>query len=258
MTTMERKKDYNQWIKEYATADFSSPKESTKALINFITKNGVLDGASGKIVLDYGAGSCSGLYQIAKQFPEIEFAGIDYNEVLISWVNDFWRRPSGSKYKLPNLTANFADWNDSKAIKLLTERSEVHAVMSVHALCTMKDCLEAISKLVISKPKHVVLNSLFYEGPLDVLIHIRELESTIPDDCPDADFNIHSIPKVQKVFADLGYPNVSFEKFNIGIDLKAPDKGRRGTYTIRTEFEERAQFSGPVYLPWYFVLASRS
>jgi len=252
------KSNYNQWVKEYALADFEIPKESTKSLIDFLRKHKIFESVSDKIVLDYGAGPCSGLYQLAKNFPEVNFAGIDYNADLVSWVNDFWKTSSGSRYGLPNLSANFADWNDPKSLKKVIKNSQVHAVMSVHALCTMRNCTDAISNMVLSDPDYLIINSLFYDGPLDVLIHMRDLEGNMPDDCPDGDFNIHSIPKVEKTLNDLGYSNVIFEKFNIGVDLVRPDNGLRGTYTIRTELEERAQFSGPVYLPWYFMLASKT
>ena len=32
------------------------------------------------------------------------------------------------------------------------------------------------------KPNWIAINSLFYDGPLDVLIHIRDHESNIKDD----------------------------------------------------------------------------
>ena len=54
-----------------------------------------------------------------------------------------------------------------------------------------------------------------------------------------------------------GYSNFIFEKFEIGKKLVRPKNGERGTFTIQSEFSEFTQFSGPVYLPWYFVAATR-
>jgi hypothetical protein len=51
---------------------------------------------------------------------------------------------------------------------------------------------------------------------------------------------------------------VHVEPFTITVDLPKPKDGQRGTYTVRTEWNKRSQFSGPVYLPWHFVLAVRS
>ena len=39
--------------------------------------------------------------------------------------------------------------------------------------------------------------------------------------------------------------------------IKKQGKRKRGSYTIKTEFHKYSTFSGPVYLPWYFVLAKK-
>ena len=45
---------------------------------------------------------------------------------------------------------------------------------------------------------------VFYDGPLDILIHIRDLENNkIKDDNPDADFNIHSLQNTKKILKNM-------------------------------------------------------
>ena len=119
----------------------------------------------------------------------------------------------------------------------------------------MEQALDALFDL---NPKWIALNSLFYDGPCDVLIHIRDYTRTeITDDCPDADFNIFSLERMKNYCSENGYLDFKFQKFQIPFDIQRPENKGRGTYTIKTEFDNRAQFSGPVYLPWYFVIAKK-
>ena len=39
-------------------------------------------------------------------------------------------------------------------------------------------------------------------------------------------------------------------------EIKKKNNGR-GSYTIKTSFNKNSTFSGPVYLPWHFVLAKK-
>lgn len=131
-------------------------------------------------------------------------------------------------------------------------------VFSVHSLCTLKHIELPIKNLIDLNPRWIAMNSLFYEGPLDVLIHIRD--HTNPDnsdDNPDADFNIFSLDRLKEFFRENGYPNFAFQRFQISRDLEKPADNGRGTHTVKTEFDDRAQFSGPVFLPWYFIVASK-
>ena len=41
------------------------------------------------------------------------------------------------------------------------------------------------------------------------------------------------------------------------IDLPKPDSPRMGTYTVKSESGERLQFSGALFMSWYFVLAEK-
>ena len=102
-----------------------------------------------------------------------------------------------------------------------------------------------------------MLNSLFCFGALEVQVHIRDLRNLRPDEDPDSDFNIFSKEVVTAYLEDFGY-KVEFQDFYPEIDLPAPKDGRRGTYTVSTDFHPRTQFSGPVHLPWSFLIAHKS
>jgi hypothetical protein len=186
---------------------------------------------------------------MAKKHPKINFLGVDYNKFAIKFGRKIVRNKRINNLKLSygNLFSLPSSW-----------KGVFSGIYSVHAICCFKNIKPVIDNLVRLKPDWIAFNSLFYEGPLDVLIHIRDYQRPeIKDDNPDGDFNIFSLTLTKKYFAKKGYKDFFYETFEIPKGLKKPSRGRRGTYTMKTEMSPRTQFSGPVYLPWYFVLARK-
>lgn len=257
-------KAYEENIIGYIHKDYLSPKQSTICLIEFLKKripelslNRTKEDNNLQTFVDLGSGGCSGLYPIAKEFEKFEFIGLDYNRKIIDWVNDFWASENGKKFNLPNLSAEYADWNLPETVNKILKKNNVLVLLAIHSLCTVKNLSKVLTPILKHKPKHLVFNSLFYDGPLDAFIHIKDYNIEIDDNNPDADFNIHSIPRFRNFLEKLGYKNFYFEPFDIGFNLPRPFDNGRGTYTINTEFSKYSQFSGPVYLPWYFVHAEK-
>lgn len=249
--------NYYKHVKKYVLNDFVNPKESTKSFFNFLEKNLVLNCFENEIVLDMGAGAGSGTYYFSKNKKSTKFIGVDYNRDLVKWVNDeIWE--NDPNYKSENLELIYGDWNKPHEIINFISPSTIKSVLSIHSLCTQKNFGESMSKLINLDPEYIAINSLFYDGPLDILIHIRDLNNNISDDNPDADFNIHSLPAGNEFMKKFNYEIFDYESFNININLERPKDKGRGTYTIKTEFSDFTQFSGPVYLPWCFVLYKKN
>ena len=203
---------------------------------------------NGSEILDIGTGIGSNLHYFAIKHLNIKFIGADYNADKIAQAREL-----ATARGLNQLTFEAQDWFD------LTQEynSRFDGIMNIHTLCCFKNVESAINALCVLKPRWIAFNSLFYDGPLDVLIHIRDYTNlSITDDNPDGDFNIFSLPKVREVFASQGY-QVRSKPFNMPKTLSRPEDGARGTYTINTEWHSKTQFSGPVHLPWYFVFAER-
>jgi len=252
-------KDYHEHIYEYVRNDFFNPKISSIKFVEFLKKNKLINNKDKNgLCLDLGSGPGSGTYYIAKHFPNVNFVGIDYNKKLIKWANDFFKKKAGSKFKLKNLKIEFGDWNFPDQILKKINNNKIQTLISVHSLCTQKKFEDAAKKIIDLNPKIIVFNSLFYEGPLDVRIHINDRNSNLEEHNPDADFNIHSLDAAKEFLKTKGYKKIIFEKFNIGEKISKPKNGKRGTYTINSDFGEYTQFSGPVYLPWYFVAAIKN
>jgi hypothetical protein len=99
---------------------------------------------------------------------------------------------------------------------------------------------------------------LFYDGPLDVLIHIRSYKKNkkiLKDSNPDGDFNIFSIPILKSIIKNK-YKIVKIEQHFPKNKIKK-NSSKRSSYTIMTEINKNTVFSGPVHLPWYFILLKK-
>jgi len=240
----------------YTENDFKNPKISSLEFLKFLKKEVDVSTNADDVIVDMGTGGGSGVHYIARSLPDSTFIGVDYNDQIIDWTNSvfFDRFP---EFKLRNLQLIHGDWTKPEVTIRSIAPRRIKGVISVHALCTRKLFQEAAEELVGLNPDWIAFNSLFYEGPLDVLIHIRDLNSSKPDSDPDSDFNIHSLQGAEKVMTRLGYRLVACEDFNIKQDLPKPAGGERGTYTVSTQWDAHTQFSGPVYLPWKFVAFQR-
>ena len=197
-------------------------------------------------VLDMGTGIGSNLHYFGQRNPGVKFLGADYNLRKIEEATEIARDRGAS-----SLSFEALDWfNLPKRLD-----SVFDGVFNIHTLCCFRHIEPAVKALCALHPRWVAFNSLFYEGPLDVMIHIRDHDNpVISDDNPDGDFNTFSLPRLRDVFAEQGYVTTA-EPFHPPEALPRPAGGARGTYTVATDWHERSQFSGSVYLPWYFVFA---
>jgi len=225
---------------------FKQPLYSTAAFEKFLAGHACF---SGGVILDIGCGCGAVTSYMANRHKRTRFIGSDYNRYLISEAKKIPFNRS-----LKNLEFKAADLFSLK--KYFKE--DFSGIYSVHTLCCFKRIEPVIKNLANLRPNWIAFNSLFYEGPLDALIHIRDhSRPELKDNNPDGDFNIFSLELTKKTFAKNGFRKFFFRRFQIPVRLRMPEGGKRGTYTMRTELGRHTQFSGPVHLPWYFVLAKK-
>jgi len=223
------------------------PYQSTIFFEEYLKKNGCLKNNSK--ILDVGCGYGATLHYLKEKNPQINFIGIDYNPDNIdkakyyAKINGFsdLNFETGDWFNLPKKFENYFD-----------------GVFSIYTLCCFKNIDQAISSLCELNPEWISFISLFYDGDLDVLIHIRDDNwPEIDDDNPDGDFNIFSIEKTKKIFDKYDY-EVEIKQFFPSAPIPKDENNKgRGSYTINTEMNEHSVFSGPVYLPWHIVLAKK-
>ena len=183
---------------------------------------------------------------MSKKLKKAKFVGIDYVK----------KKIKRAKSRNKNENIKFIVQNLKKKTKL--KKSFFDLIFSVHATCCFKKIDEPLKFMFKLKPKWIALNSLFYDGPLDVLIHIRDYsETNIDDNNVNSDFNIFSIENMKKILKKNGYEIFKLQKFFPNKKISQPKKGKRGSYTIKTDFNKNTTFSGPVHLPWCFVLIKK-
>ena len=137
-------------------------------------------------------------------------------------------------------------------------QNKFDGLICIHTLCCFKKLDVVIKNFCKIKPKWIAINSLFFDGNLDVLIHIRNYQNKrLEDNNPDGDFNIFSLPKVEEIFRKNGYKIISKDPYFPKKKIKKLEYGEIGSYTIKTEIHRRTTFSGPIHLPWHFVVAKK-
>lgn len=218
--------------------------QSTIAFFNFLKKNNVFKNPYLNI-LDAGCGIGANIHYYSKKLPKAKFVGIDYLKERIKYAKNINKNPNVNFF-VDNILSN------KKPI-----RKNINLVTCVHTLCCFKKIDIPLKYMFNLKPDWIAINSLFYEGPLDVLVHIRDHNSNIQDNNVNSDFNIFSLINLKKILKKTDYKIYKFQPFFPNRKIPKPKKGKRGSYTIKTEFNQKTTFSGPVHLPWYFVLLKK-
>jgi len=230
-------------IKDSELVQIKSPYQSTLSFEKFLKSNKALNNTT-KSVLDLGCGLGAQINYFSKKFPKIKFIGWDYSKKQIN------------KAKKLNKNKNCKFYTQD--ILNIKKKLNVDLTISIQTFCCFKDSEKLFKSISKINSKWIAINSLFYDGPIDVLIHIRELKkNSLKDNDPDGDFNIHSIPKFEKIIKKEGYKLIKKIPFFPERKIPKPKNGVRGSYTIKTEFNKFTIFSGPVHLPWYFLLLKK-
>ena len=229
-------KKHNQIIKPY---------ESTVAFENFLRSNRVLSKKTNHVV-DIGTGIGSHLGYFSEKNSHIKFTGIDYSSRLIKEAKKIKKNDNINFFKV-----NILKKNINKFI------INCDGVICIQTFCCFKNAEDPIKFICNLKPKWIAINSLFYNGPLDIHIHIKDYEDLNTNEGSDGDFNTFSLQEVSKVFKKYGYSLDKAIPFYPKAKLPKIKNRGRGSYTMRTELNKNTTFSGPVHLPWYFILAKK-
>ena len=196
-------------------------------------------------VLDAGAGIGNNTYYFANKEKTIKFYCGDYRKKNVSLGKKIFKN-------IPNLSFHHLDIL-KKNNKL---RNKFDGIISIHTMHCFKELEDPINNLCYLRPRWISLKTLAFNGDMDVLIHIRDYHDKMKDSDPDGDFNIFSEKKIINLFKKHNYKTFIKEYFP---KKKIINKSlnRRGSYTIKTEFNKKSVFSGPVYLPWRLIFAER-
>jgi len=215
---------------DYHLRQWKEPYRSTVYFEKFIAEKL----KSSHRVYDLACGAGGATYYLAEKHPQTFFLGIDLDDKLIALAKPIF-----------NLGFMVGDLYD------LEETADIDGVVMQQSLHGLIDPIYALKKILKSlKPRWFAASTLIYEGRIDCRIEVSE-----PTIGRFQNYNILGLPLLCDAISD--YACIKFEKFDIDRDLpKPPNPNIMGTYTLKVK-NSRLQCSGPLVLPWGFVMFER-
>lgn len=228
----------------YHKSQWDTPKQSTIAFENFVSKNI----SKSTQIIDMGAGAGASTAYLASKHRSVHFTCFDYSNELTA----LGRKIAQDK-RITNLTFNQGDWFN------LNQTNQFDGCISLQTLSWLPDyeaaLLEIFKKI---NPTWIGLTSLFYEGDITCRIEVEEHEKN-----KKSFYNVYSLPAISRLCEREGYVLVKSSPFVIDIDLAKPKNlNVMGTYTREVvtnnaDTVERIQISGPLLMNWYMLLIEK-
>ena len=232
-------------MRDSELSQFYKPYESTIAFHKLLLKLNLINKQT-KSIIDIGTGIGSNLHFLSSKNKNIKFLGTDHEAKRIK-IGQRLNKNKNIMLKKHDIL---------KSVKSLQNKFD--GLICIHTLCCFKELKTVLTNFCKIRPKWIAINSLFFDGELDVLIHIRDHQNKkIRDNNPNSDFNIFSLSKTKQIFKKNGYKIIRKDPYFPKKKINKLKKGKRGSYTIKTEFHRNTTFSGPVHLPWHFVIAKK-
>jgi trans-aconitate methyltransferase len=223
---------------DYHRRQYDKMYRSTSFAIEFLKDKACFDKDMSGAVIDLGGGAGANAYWLSKEFPELGFTVCDLNSDLIDLGKEKHRGNPKSSF----VACNFFELENKY------EAGSFDYAVSFQTLLIV-DYQKFVRNLVHVARKGIFILSLFGNGPL-------EFHNTIIDRDQGKEIT-YSIYSLEKLAADI--ETVSgrrcecvWEPFEIDVDLPKPDTARLQTYTVLTADNRRLQFSGSLFMPWYF------
>lgn len=227
---------------DYHLKQWENVYHSTKVMTNFVSPFC----KKSKVILDICCGAGAPLSYLAKKNPNVNFYGFDIDKKLIK---------IGEK-KLLECGIKNVSLTCRNVLKL--DSVSCDGVIINQSLSWFKDYDALLDKIFNTiESQWVFISSLFYPGEISAKIKIsgRYVKS--------AWYNIYSIPKFERFIASYNYSLVKQLRFELPFDLNQESVDYMGTYTINTLRKikqkgcTRMQFSGPIPMPWYFLVIKK-
>lgn len=229
----------------YHIDQYEHPKQYTKELLQLF-KEWDLSLVQGEI-LDLGCGGGAVTNLFAENFPTSNFTGIDINEKYISISNH---------HKKENSSFKKIDFYLDEDINSLNKYA---GVMSFQTLSWLPNYDQFLTLLSLVDAKWALVTSLFYDGPVDAEIKIKDYSRKMGDvNYRESYYNIYSLEILESKLNQIGYSLTKIKPFDIGFDIPKPISKSMSTYTENTVDNKRIQISGPILMSWYTILISKT
>nr|WP_294795231.1 class I SAM-dependent methyltransferase [uncultured Mucilaginibacter sp.] len=229
----------------YHIDQYDNPKQYTKELLLLFKEWGLGFGMSTK-VLDLGCGGGAVTNSFAEMYPEVDFTGIDINKDYVSIAN---------AHESVNSNFEVIDMYSDKEMGTL---KNYDGLMSFQTLSWLPNYDRFLKLLSILDVEWSLITSLFYDGPVDAEIKIKDYSRKMGDvNYRESFYNIYSLDILKIKLEQLGYNLIEARPFDLGFDIPKPEDKGMSTYTENTIDNKRIQISGPVLMNWYTLLISK-
>ncbi len=225
-----------------------NPYRSTVALETFLSDVRFFNDIAIEktVVADLACGTGSDTAYLARRYPGCKFLGVDVERHLIDAAKSRYR-------EFENLRFEQGDLFDLNAVPGWDEVRAIWMAQTLHVLPWYSDALRRIVTPSITK---LGFSTLAWDGPNESEVtHYIGGRKESGNDC--VRYNVYSLEKLIQLMAELGLGHYATQKFEIDIDLAPPEHRGIGSYTVRTENQDRMLFSTWQHLPWYFLVFSR-
>ena len=213
----------------YHKRQWREPYRQTVAFADFISEFVV----SGGDYVDAGCGAGSATQYFRKYFPKAHFTGLDVSRQLIALARE---QSGGGKYDVDDLSN-------------LRTRFGIHGVTCLQVLHIMPNYQTPLHQIATRiRPKWIAFSTLVYEGDIDCQIVVTEHSR------PRQSYhNIYGLPRLTMFMAAEKYTLKRYQPFNLDINIKRP----LDSDTMRSWTDHGLVRSGPLLLPWVFMLFER-
>ena len=247
---------------KYFLNQLNKPYQSTVSIFDFIDEYNLIKNNS--TIIDACCGSGCNTFYAAEKFTPKRIIGFDYQEDFLSMARDFHVKRFNLN-KTINTDINFwnADLFDIKSFKKKLDyqynNPKINGIIYLQTLSWVNEWEESLSQLASLDSEWILISSLFYSGLIEAEITIKLFSKEnkyIPYDiCP---YNIYSIQIVEEFLKGLGFKKFYWKEFKMKTPLPKPsDQNKMGTYTVEMLNGELLQLSGPLKMPWHFLIALR-
>ena len=213
---------------EYHTKQWNEPYRSTVKFEEFIKEK--LDAS--ELVIDAGCGSGAPTHYLAESHPTTKFMGIEISRELLG----FTKTRDNLEFERDDLTN-------------LKVRFGVDGVVLIQVLSWLPGYETALHQIATRiRPHWIAFSTLIWPGDIDCNIVVKEHKR------PRESFhNIYGLPGLMRFMTAEGYPIGQYKPFNIDIEIPQEGTDHMKSYTSDGEL-----FSGPLFLPWAFVMFERA
>jgi len=240
---------------EYFTRQIEKPYQSTIAFFDFLES--VISIGSDTLIVDACCGSGSNTIYAARRFGLKHTIGFDYQEEFLALAQKYYAESLNTKRQ--NITFKKMDIYNTKELRksIKQQAQKVDGIIFLQTMSWLTKWKKSLDGLSRIKSKWLAMSSLFYEGKIEAEITIK----TYADSEKQVNafpYNVYSKPLVEKYLKKLGFKELHWQKFTIESPLTKPtDIDKMGTYTVETKGGDLMQVSGPILMPWYFLIAIR-